>query len=70
MDDQGGAGGVPLHHDEGEAKRRGPHVDRPEKEPAKERPARSGEPQDRRSEQAERDRDRGREGKGPAKGPE
>ncbi|WP_329200838.1 MULTISPECIES: hypothetical protein [unclassified Streptomyces] len=61
MDDQGGAGGVPLHHDEDEAKRRGPHVDHPEKE----RLARSGEPQDRRSGQG--GKDRGSEGSGPAK---
>ncbi|GHB56114.1 hypothetical protein GCM10010347_27690 [Streptomyces cirratus] len=66
MDDQGGAGGVPLHHDEGEAKRRAPRAD----QPARERPAKSGEPQDRRSERTEGDQDRNREGKGPAKGPE
>ncbi|WP_030759875.1 hypothetical protein [Streptomyces sp. NRRL F-2664] len=26
MDDQGGAGGVPLHHDDDEARRRAPHA--------------------------------------------
>ncbi|MEU6890267.1 hypothetical protein ABZ934_00425 [Streptomyces sp. NPDC046557] len=66
MDDQGGAGGAPLHHDEGEAERRKPHVDRP----VKAGPAKGGEPPDRRFEHGEREHDRDREGRSPAKGPE
>ncbi|MGW7101771.1 hypothetical protein [Streptomyces sp. NPDC054838] len=67
MDDQGGAGGAPLHHDEAEARRRKPHVDQPVKDEGR---GKGGEPQGRRAEQGGQDRDRSREGKGPAKGPE
>lgn len=71
MDDQGGAGGAPLHHDEGEARRRKPHVE----QQAKEGRATGGEPHGRRSEHDdERGHVRGGEGDGerktPAKGPE
>ncbi|KOU31842.1 hypothetical protein ADK53_24030 [Streptomyces sp. WM6373] len=35
MDDQGGAGGVPLHHDDEEARRRAPHAGPPARKPRK-----------------------------------